>query len=77
MCAILWAPLCGPISEAKVDKIVQEACKLVPMGFTTATEYHESRCELIQISTGSKVCPSPLPPPVGTRHNVQPPNKKL
>eukprot|EP00668_Euglena_longa_P046247 GGOE01061931.1.p1 GENE.GGOE01061931.1~~GGOE01061931.1.p1 ORF type:complete len:344 (+),score=113.51 GGOE01061931.1:39-1070(+) len=42
------------ISEAKVDKIVQEACKLVPMGFTTATEYHESRCELIQVTTGSK-----------------------
>uniref|UniRef100_A0A7S4D0E9 DNA repair protein RAD51 homolog n=1 Tax=Eutreptiella gymnastica TaxID=73025 RepID=A0A7S4D0E9_9EUGL len=42
------------ISEAKVDKICAECCKLVPMGFTTATEYHESRQEMIQISTGSK-----------------------
>jgi RecA/RadA recombinase len=30
------------------------ATKLVPMGFTTATEYHERRSDLVQISTGSK-----------------------
>jgi hypothetical protein len=29
------------ISEAKADKIVAEAVKLVPMGFTTATEFHQ------------------------------------
>lgn len=42
------------ISEAKADKIIAEAAKLVPMGFTTATEFHQRRAELISISTGSK-----------------------
>nr|CAG4648041.1 EOG090X0906 [Moina brachiata]SVE93108.1 EOG090X0906 [Moina brachiata] len=41
------------ISEAKADKIMATS-KLVPMGFTTATEYHQKRAEIIQISTGSK-----------------------
>jgi len=31
-----------------------EAIKLVPMGFTTATEFHQKRSEIIQITTGSK-----------------------
>lgn len=31
------------ISEAKADKIIAEATKLVPMGFTTATEFHQKR----------------------------------
>lgn len=42
------------ISEAKADKILAEAMKLVPMGFTTATEFHQKRSEIIQITTGSK-----------------------
>ncbi|XP_054718313.1 DNA repair protein RAD51 homolog 1-like [Uloborus diversus] len=42
------------ISEAKADKIMAEAIKVVPMGFTTATEYHQKRSEIIQITTGSK-----------------------
>uniref|UniRef100_A0A8C7QAC4 DNA repair protein RAD51 homolog n=1 Tax=Oncorhynchus mykiss TaxID=8022 RepID=A0A8C7QAC4_ONCMY len=42
------------ISEAKADKVLAEAAKLVPMGFTTATEFHQRRAEIIQISTGSK-----------------------
>ncbi|XP_021364527.1 DNA repair protein RAD51 homolog 1-like [Mizuhopecten yessoensis] len=42
------------ISEAKADKILAEAAKLVPMGFTTATEFHQKRSEIIQVSTGSK-----------------------
>lgn len=42
------------ISEAKSDKILTEASKLVPMGFTTATEFHQRRSEIIQITTGSK-----------------------
>ena len=37
------------ISEAKADKIVIEAAKLVPMGFTTATEFHQRRAEIIQV----------------------------
>lgn len=42
------------ISEAKADKILAEISKLVPLGFTTATEFHQKRSEIIQISTGSK-----------------------
>lgn len=37
------------ISEAKADKILGEAGKLVPMGFTTATEFHQKRSEIIQV----------------------------
>jgi len=42
------------ISEAKADKLVTEASKLVPMGFTTATEFNAARSQIVQISTGSK-----------------------
>lgn len=42
------------ISEAKADKILAEAAKVVPMGFTTATEFHQKRSEIIQLTTGSK-----------------------
>lgn len=42
------------ISDAKADKIQQEAYKLIPMGFTTATEFHAKRSKLISITTGSK-----------------------
>ncbi|KDR10565.1 DNA repair protein RAD51 homolog 1 [Zootermopsis nevadensis] len=42
------------ISEAKADKLLAEASKLVPMGFTTATEFHQKRSEIIQLTTGSR-----------------------
>lgn len=42
------------ISEAKAEKILLEASKLVPMGFTTATEFHQKRSEIIQLTTGSR-----------------------
>lgn len=42
------------ISEAKAEKILTEAAKLVPMGFTTATEYHQRRSEIVQLCTGSR-----------------------
>jgi len=42
------------ISDTKADKILAEAAKLVPMGFTTATEFQKQRQEVIQVSTGSK-----------------------
>lgn len=42
------------VSEQKADKIQAEAMKLVPMGFTTATEYHLKRADIVQITTGSK-----------------------
>lgn len=31
-----------------------EASKIVPMGFTTATNLHQRRAEIIQLSTGSR-----------------------
>lgn len=40
-------------SDAKVDKLIKEAAKLVPMGFTSATEFHAKRAEINYISTGS------------------------
>lgn len=42
------------ISEAKADKIIQEAAKIVPMGFTTASEFHVRRSEIIHLTTGSQ-----------------------
>ena len=41
-------------SEVKVEKLLTEAGKLVPMGFVSATEVHRQRADLIMISTGSK-----------------------
>lgn len=41
-------------SEAKVDKLLAEAAKYVPMGFTSATDFHQKRSEIIQLTTGSK-----------------------
>eukprot|EP00041_Stephanoeca_diplocostata_P012502 m.209446 g.209446 ORF g.209446 m.209446 type:complete len:341 (-) comp18982_c0_seq2:85-1107(-) len=41
------------ISEQKAAKIVAEASKMVNMGFTTATEFHQRRADIIQLSTGS------------------------
>ncbi|KAM0671742.1 DNA repair protein Rad51 [Ordospora colligata] len=40
-------------SDVKVDKLIKEAAKLVPMGFTTASEYHQRRSELVYLTTGS------------------------
>ncbi|VDK49551.1 unnamed protein product [Dibothriocephalus latus] len=42
------------ISEMKADKVLEAAKKLVPFGFTTATEFHQKRSEIIQLTTGSK-----------------------
>ncbi|XP_066588849.1 DNA repair protein RAD51 homolog 1-like [Prorops nasuta] len=41
------------ISEAKADKILQEASKLVVMGFKSATEIHQIRSNIVYITTGS------------------------
>lgn len=35
------------ISEAKVDKIIEAASKLVPLGFTSASDLHAQRDALI------------------------------
>jgi len=42
------------ISEQKLDKITAEATKIVPMGFSTATEFFEVRKELIHLTSGCK-----------------------
>ncbi|XP_052139361.1 DNA repair protein RAD51 homolog B-like [Oryza glaberrima] len=42
------------ISEAKVDKIIEAASKLVPLGFTSASQLHAQRLEIIQVTTGSR-----------------------
>merc|ERR1712070_1308172 len=42
------------VSDTKADKILAEAAKLVPMGFTTATEFQKQRAEIIQVTAGSK-----------------------
>ncbi|XP_051170522.1 DNA repair protein RAD51 homolog 1 [Leptopilina boulardi] len=42
------------ISDAKADKILQEASKLVVMGFKTATEIHQNRANIVYITTGSQ-----------------------
>jgi len=42
------------ISEAKADKVLAEASKLVVMGFTTASEFHAQRADIIKITTGSQ-----------------------
>lgn len=36
------------------SRVPRAASKLVPMGFTTATEYHKQRSEIIHLTTGSK-----------------------
>ncbi|GAA6034903.1 hypothetical protein JCM8097_009360 [Rhodosporidiobolus ruineniae] len=41
------------ISEAKADKIIAQVTKMIPMGFTTATEFHARRADLVTITTGS------------------------
>ncbi|TIB00643.1 hypothetical protein E3P96_02594 [Wallemia ichthyophaga] len=42
------------ISDAKADVILQESSKFVSMGFTTATEVHARRADLISVTTGSR-----------------------
>lgn len=42
------------ISEAKADKLLTEAVRLVPMGFVTAADFHMRRSEMICLTTGSK-----------------------
>ncbi|XP_078172093.1 RAS associated with diabetes protein 51 isoform X2 [Carex rostrata] len=42
------------ISDAKVDKIIEAASKLVPLGFTSASQLHAQRLEIIQITSGSR-----------------------
>ena len=41
------------ISEAKANKLIAEAQKLTPTGFTTATAMHLKRSEIIQVSKES------------------------
>lgn len=49
-----WLITIKGISEAKADKILIEASKIINMGFTTATDFLQRRSELVQLTTGSK-----------------------
>lgn len=55
-----WCDMLEYAIENETIKIIclfnfkAEAHKLVPMGFTTATEFHQKRSEIIQLTTGSK-----------------------
>jgi len=40
-------------SDIKVDKLIKEAAKLIPMGFISAALYHQKRAEVCYISSGS------------------------
>ena len=40
------------ISDAKLDKILEAAHRLIPMGFQTATHFWEQRQKVIYLSTG-------------------------
>ena len=40
------------LSEAKIDKILEAAQKLVPMGFQTASKFFEQRKNLVFLKTG-------------------------
>ena len=42
------------ISDTKAEKIKDEARKIVPLGFTTASMCLEARKEVVRITTGSK-----------------------
>lgn len=42
------------ISEAKAEKLLQEASKLVRMGFRSATEIYQIRANIVYVTTGSK-----------------------
>ena len=41
------------LSEAKVDKIVEAAQKIVNLGFQTASTYFEKRQSMVHLTTGS------------------------
>lgn len=41
------------ISEAKADKLIAAASQHVPMGFCSATEFHDQRKVLISLTTGA------------------------
>merc|ERR1712130_376592 len=42
------------ISDAKADKLLTVAMRIIPMGFTTATDFHSKRAEMVKLTTGSR-----------------------
>lgn len=41
-------------SDGKVDKLLEEAAKYIPMGFLSASDFHIKRNELVRLTTGSR-----------------------
>jgi DNA repair protein RAD51 len=58
------------MSEAKCQKLLAQASELIPMGFTTATEFHKQRQELIHLTTGSKELDTLLAGEIGWLHMI-------
>ncbi|KAK2945425.1 putative Meiotic recombination protein DMC1 like protein [Blattamonas nauphoetae] len=42
------------LSEAKLDKILEHASKIAPLGFVTGSQFLQKRREVIKVTTGSK-----------------------
>ncbi|TDG48418.1 hypothetical protein AWZ03_005163 [Drosophila navojoa] len=42
------------LGESKVDHIMKEASKLIPLSFTSARTIHQMRSEVVMLTTGSK-----------------------
>ncbi|KAA6376058.1 MAG: putative DNA repair protein RAD51 [Streblomastix strix] len=42
------------ISEVKADKLMAECAKIVPLGFQTAAQVHNTRLQICRLTTGSK-----------------------
>lgn len=42
------------LTEAKIDKIIEAASKLVQLEFQTAADFYEKRKQVVSLSTGSK-----------------------
>jgi DNA repair protein RAD51 len=42
------------LTDAKVDKLIAECSKFIPLGFQTATELYNQRQQIVRITTGSK-----------------------
>ena len=50
---LMYLSFLSPVPALSVTRLAHVACKMVPMGFTTATEIHSRRSELVHITTGS------------------------
>ena len=50
---IIFSEIKG-FSDGKVDKLLEEAAKFVPMGFLSASDFHHKRAEIVFLTSGSR-----------------------